>query len=51
MRSKGISGCLIIITESEMKMRVYEELKHLVANKRTCLNLLQTKSWEFLIQE
>jgi hypothetical protein len=39
---KGIPGCLLIITENEIKFRVSEELTYLGANEYTRLNLLST---------
>jgi hypothetical protein len=49
--SKGIPGCLLVITENDIKLRVSEELTYLRANEYTRLNLLRTKPWEFLTQE
>ena len=40
---KGIPGCLLVITENEIKLRVAGELTYLGANEYTRLNLLRTK--------
>lgn len=48
--SKGIAGCLVVIAEYKIKLRVSEELMYLGANEYTPL-ILHTKSWEFLTQE
>jgi hypothetical protein len=48
---KGIPNCLLVNTESEIILRVSEELTYLGASDYTRLNLLRTKSSEFLTQE
>jgi len=48
---KGIPNCLLVNTESEIKLRVSEELTYLGASDYTRLNLLRTKPSGFLTQE
>lgn len=48
---KGIPNCLLVNTQSEIKLRVSEELTYLGACEWTRLNLLRTKTLEFLTQE
>jgi hypothetical protein len=38
---KSIPGCLLFITENDIKLRVSEELTYLEANEYTRLNLLR----------
>jgi hypothetical protein len=40
--SKGIPGCILIITDSEIKLMVSEELTYLGANEYICLHFLCT---------
>lgn len=47
--SKGIPGCLVVITEREIKLRVSGGQMYLGANKYTGFHLLRTKTWEILI--
>jgi DNA-binding winged helix-turn-helix (wHTH) protein len=48
---KGIPNRLLFNSESEIKLRVPEELTYLGASEYTLLILLCTKSLEFLTQE
>ena len=45
--SKGIPGCLVVITEREreIKLRVPGEQMYLGANKYTVFHLLRAKTW------
>ena len=49
--SIGIPGCLTVITDSEIKLSVSEQLPYQVASEYICLNLLRTEPWEILTQE
>jgi hypothetical protein len=40
---KDIPGCLLVIVENEIKLRVSEELTYLEAIEYTSLNLPRTK--------
>jgi hypothetical protein len=48
---KGIPRCLLVIIQSEIKLKVCEELSYLGANEYTRVNRLRTKPWEFLTQD
>lgn len=49
--SKGIKRCLLVITQSEINLKVCEELSYLEINEYTRRNRLHTKPWEFLTQD
>jgi len=48
---KGIPNCLLVNTQSEIKLRISEELTYLGASEYTRLNLLHAKTLGFLTQE
>jgi hypothetical protein len=48
---KDIPGCLLIIREDEMNLRVSEDLTYPGTNEYTRLYLLRIKPWEFLTKE
>jgi len=48
---KGIPGCLLITTESDIKLKLSAELTYLGANEYTRLILIRIEAWKFLTQE
>jgi len=48
---KGITGCLLVSTDSDVKLRLSAELTYLGANEYTRPILLLIEAWKFLTQE
>jgi hypothetical protein len=48
---KGSPGCLLVINENEINLRVSEDLRYPGTNEYTRRYLLRTKPLEFLTKE